>query len=170
MACDCTSFDCIEVFRAQCSEEIVLPVAADETATWKMVQEFNGQMLRTDISVADGENLVLPAGVFNENYTHTVRFYKADGSVFNNKCYTLKIMATVFTNPSSGGGSSEVSHVVVSWEADGNTHTDPRFQGRTPATIDYGGVTVNEDISIAGTTLTVPNDIPENTKVTIHFA
>lgn len=101
MACGCETYSCFDVLLVECASTITLPIVASETGTWKMIQEFAGSTLRTDITVTNGVNLVVPASVFNENYTHVVKFYKVDDTIFNNTCYKLNIMPTVFTNPSS---------------------------------------------------------------------
>lgn len=154
---------------AACAETVTLPLQATETGTWKMVFEFNGQPIRTDIAVSTGQNIVIPANVLNENYTHVVRFYKTDQSIFNDTCYQLNIMATVFTNPPANT-STLPPHINVTWAATGTTHSDARLEDRNVTQIDYNGLSYNEDLSVTGTTLTAGISIEANTKVTIHLA
>lgn len=166
--CNCENNACIDVFLTPCADTVTLPIQATETGTWRMVYDFNGTVIRTDISVTNGNNIAIPASVLNEDYTHVVRFYKTDLTIFNDTCYQLNIMATVFTNPSAT--ASVPAHINVIWAATGTTLTDARLEGRNVTQIDYNGISYNEDLSVSGTTLAAGISIEANTKVTIHLA
>ena len=167
--CNCENNACIDVFLTPCADTVTLPIQATETGTWRMVYDFNGTVIRTDISVTNGNNIVIPASVLNENYTHVVRFYKTDQSIFNDTCYQLNIMATVFTNPPANT-STLPPHINVTWAATGTTHSDARLEDRNVTQIDYNGISYNEDLAVSGTTLIAGISIEAGTKVTIHLA
>ena len=97
MECNCETYECIEVFLVPCAETINLGLVADGSGVWKMVHEFNGTWVRTDIAVTNGSPIIVPNN-FNEDYNTILKFYKPDNTIFNDTCYKLKIMLTVFTN------------------------------------------------------------------------
>lgn len=107
MACDCENNACLELAPRvlQCGENIVTLLAADETNTWLMSYEFNGRWFSENIDVVDGEFVELPF-VFNEQYSHLLKFYKADGSLFNDTCYTLDTSLLMGSLSSSSSPSS----------------------------------------------------------------
>lgn len=109
MNCGCQNYVCHNVYLIPCSGSIALPLLADETGTWIMITEFNGITYRTDINVTDGQPIVIPTSALNEKYRHPIRFIRSDGSLFNNTCYSLNVMATIFTNPAPQQTTQTVS-------------------------------------------------------------
>lgn len=142
-----------------CAETVTLPIEATETATWKMIYEFNGATIRTDIDVTEGVNIAIPASVLNENYQTVVRFYKADNTQFEDKCYRLNVMATIFTNPSSSGNANG----TMSKEYTGNdtdTQVFSVLDGKRLLTIDISLQTLIRDEHFTQTGTSVTIDLP----------
>jgi hypothetical protein len=119
MNCGCKTYECLDVYLAGCAAVVVLPIVADQTGTWIMITEFNGQHLRTDVNVTSGSPITIPVSALNENYRHTIRFYKTDGTIFNDTCYTLNAMATIFTNPAPAATTVTTS-LPITADSDGN--------------------------------------------------
>lgn len=154
MNCGCEIYECINVFANPCDETVTLPIYALETGVYKMVNEFNGIIVRTDISATIGVNITIPTTKFNENYTHVVQFYKEDGSILNNTCYKLKIMQTVFTNPSQETNSGLLGQTVT-----GNGNSSQTFSflsGHELQSITMELQTLNKaQFTQTGTTITI---------------
>ncbi len=105
--CDCSTYQCIDLYLLACAETVTLPsIVADETGTWKAVLDFAGVQFRTDIPVISGVPVTIPNN-FNENYRHTLKLYRADGTLVNDTCYKIKTMPTVFTNPPETSTATE---------------------------------------------------------------
>lgn len=105
MACDCTTYACLDFVRqySNCPEFLTVKLEAAATGTYSWEYEFNGRWFGGTIDVTGGQNIVLP-WVFNEQYTHLVKFYDENGDLLNDTCYKLdtsKIPGT-YTTPSSG--------------------------------------------------------------------
>ena len=88
MGCKCEQYECLSVDREACSNDIMLPIQADETGSWKVQIEFNGTWIRLNTEVSQGEPISIP-NVLNEFYVHTIRLLRSDGSLFNDTCYKL---------------------------------------------------------------------------------
>lgn len=103
MACDCTTYTCLEVVQnfSDCPDTVELDLAATATGVWTFLYEFNGRWKGGSIDVVNTENIELP-WVFNEQYIHIIKIYTADGTLFNNTCYTLDTskIAGNYTEPS----------------------------------------------------------------------
>jgi hypothetical protein len=88
MACNCIEYQCLDLDHDPCSNNVTLPLNADETGSWTLLIEFNGTWIRLNIDVTDGEPIVIP-NVLNEHYVHTIRLLDTDKELFNNTCYKL---------------------------------------------------------------------------------
>lgn len=139
MPCTCENNECIDVFLDPCACIINTGLVADGSGTWKMVYDFNGTPVRTDIDVANGLPISVP-NVFNENYKTTVRFYKPDNTIFNDTCYKFNIMLTVFTNGCNGVVTENVFNVVIA--ETGNSFSSVKITGEV-MTISYNGQDYN---------------------------
>lgn len=106
MSCGCTIYECVvPVFDfTDCPDTIELALTAPNTGVYQWLYEFNGRWFGGTVTVTQGENITLPY-VFNENYTHTIKFYY-NNLLVNDTCYTLDtslIAGSYTTNTSSGG-------------------------------------------------------------------
>lgn len=143
MSCNCTEYSCLEVLANDC-EEITVALTANETGDWVMLYEFNGGWKSVEFAVTNGERLLLPA-VFNESYTHLIKFYNGANELVNDTCYMLNTaeIPTTVTAPSndddmaryyeyivvSGTPSSELNNGRKEINA-GSSITDSRLAGR----------------------------------------
>lgn len=160
MACDCELYECLPVAPniLQCGDDIATTLLADESGIWTMAYEFNNSWFAQSISVTNNEIIELP-NVFNENYNHTIKLYKTDGSLFDDTCFVLDsgslLMSRTVTSPSSSGGAG--NYITVEVEADGSTFEVPA--GLTVWLIFPGnqGYVRNVDFTQSGTTITMTN-------------
>lgn len=112
MSCrNCDITVCLSIVPAitDCADDIAVLLTADETSTWLMQYEFNGRQFGRDILVTEGQNVVLP-NVFNEMYTHVIKFYRENGEQVNDTCYILKsagIIGYGGINSTTGGISDK---------------------------------------------------------------
>lgn len=117
MACDCTTYTCLDFVRqyTNCPEFLTVELEAAATATYTWEYEFNGRWFGGSIDVTNGENIVLP-WVFNESYIHVIKFYDATGDLLNNTCYKLDTnkIPNTYTTPSS----EETNYLNVTLTAD----------------------------------------------------
>lgn len=88
MACECTSFECLEAIFNPCSEGVELAIEATETGTWSADLYFNGVPTQFSFGVTYGENIIIPTEFLNEYYTHEFRLYNGAGTLVG--CYHLK--------------------------------------------------------------------------------
>lgn len=88
MACECTSFECLEAIFNPCSEGAELAIEATETGTWSADIYFNGVPTQFSFGVTEGDNIVIPTEFLNEYYTHEFRLYNGAGTLL--ECYHLK--------------------------------------------------------------------------------
>lgn len=85
MACN----DNIECLGEFCSCGLInLPLIAPFDGVVNVEMEFNGIKLYRDVLFINGETVIIP-NVFNENYTHNIRFIKDGVNVFD-KTYSIK--------------------------------------------------------------------------------
>lgn len=124
--CECNTYECITVYLLSCAQTVTLPIVANETGTWKAILEFANVSYRADIPVVNGNKITIP-NRFNEYAIHTLKLYRSDDTLFNDTCYTIHIMPTVFTNPSSTPASGLVAHttanILIDTGTAGNTYT-----------------------------------------------
>lgn len=113
MNCSCSVYECHDVYMLPCSGAITLPVISDEDSVWMMITRFNGMAVRTDVSVRNGFPVVVPAKSFNENYNYTIWFLRQNGSVVDDKCYKLNVMATIFSSQIPLSGTVTTSLPIV---------------------------------------------------------
>lgn len=90
MACDCPEYTCLLPVPAilQCGAGIVVNLIPGETETWIMSYEFNGVWYGVNVEATENTLLEIP-NVFNENYTHSIRFYNPSGELIGDTCYTF---------------------------------------------------------------------------------
>lgn len=103
--CDCEAIICLNVVPAICADEITLRLTADETGTWLVFYEFNSRWFGVEVEVTNGQNIVLPY-VFNNNYTHNIKFYNTDYELFNDTCYSLNTASLPANSTTAGGGNT----------------------------------------------------------------
>jgi hypothetical protein len=172
MSCDCESYTCLEPSPAivQCGEDISVLLAANETATWLMSVEFNGRWRGVQIEVVNTELLELP-NVFNENYTHKIKFYTAGGALVNDTCYefnSASIIGTAsgVTSPSSSSG---LQYATVTADANGDSID---FSLGTPIVVITSGQSYDDGFTWNGSTIvwTNGNTFYNGQKVTVLYA
>jgi hypothetical protein len=172
MACDCETYTCLEPSPAivQCGEDISVLLAATETATWLMSVEFNGRWRGVQIDVVNTELLELP-NVFNEDYTHTIKFYTAGGALVNDTCYTFNSASVIgtasgVTSPSSSSG---LQYATVVADADGDSFD---FALGTPIVIITSNQSYDEGWTYDGATVTWTNGntVYDGQRLTILYA
>jgi hypothetical protein len=160
MPCNCENTECIDVFLDPCACVINTGLIADSSGTWKMMHEFNGTQIRTDIAVVSELPISVPSTAFNEDYKTEVRFYKPDNTIFNDTCYKFNIMLTVFTEPCDADTTEYVFDVVV--EETGNSFSSDKIVG-VVMTISLNGQDYNSPFfTQAGTTITSTGAITFN--------
>lgn len=143
MACDCTTYACLEVVQNfdDCPGTVELDLAANATGVWTFLYEFNGKWKGGSIDVTNGENIELP-WVFNENYIHQIKIYDADGDLFNDTCYKLDTskIAGNYTTPTDLA-EEYVFNVTVS-EA-GSSFSSSKINGRDVLLVGTGRQSYN---------------------------
>lgn len=137
MSCDCESYICLEAFANPCSEGVEIDVEATYTGDITGRVYFNGISQSFTVGVTEGENIIIPSSVLNENYTHELRLY--NGSSLLN-CYHLKVTIDVnsgdFPVPESTGNTLQ----GASFTGNGtDTQAFPILTGQTLFTISMGG-------------------------------
>lgn len=137
----------------QCGESIVTLLQANQTGTWLMKYEFNGNWFGVEIDVTNGQLIELPF-VFNENYNHTIEFYNNSDALFNDTCYTLdtsKIVGTPSaTSPSSSSG---FSYDIVTAEA--GDELEMNVAGNAILLFDGNQSYTQDKFTQSGTTITM---------------
>lgn len=144
MSCECTTNACLTLRNGYCDEETIFNLPADQTGNWEMRYEFNGRMYREVIAVTSGEYISTTA-LFNKMYIHKVMFYKIDGSLYNDTCYSVDFSQLPMNATQDTGTSSklyELTYTIVvdpdpdnpDEQAAGVTIVDDRLIG---ATVNY---------------------------------
>lgn len=95
--CPCETYECKNVFLNPCNIGTGIGVTANATGNWMALLEFNGAWQNFGVAVTSGEEVVFLSSVFNENYTHELRLFDANDTLFG--CYRL---STVYTKNVSG--------------------------------------------------------------------
>jgi hypothetical protein len=170
MSCDCEEYVCLEPAPAivQCGDDITVLLAATETATWLMSVEFNGRWRGVMIDVVNTELLELP-NVFNENYTHTIKFYTAAGALVNDTCYEFNSASVIgtaaATSPSSSSG---LQYATITAEAG----TEIGFTLGTPIVIITSSQSYDDGWTYDGAVIawTNGNVMYDGQKVTVLYA
>lgn len=155
MSCGCEEYVCLQVVpQVGCIEEIQINLPATETGQWIMSLEFNGGWINKYIDVEEGVNILLP-NYFNENYSHTIKFYNTENELVNDTCYRLntsKVGGTgsIMPTPPAPESITYYEYVVVAepdgfddagrWEIEaGVTITDNRLIGKGVSSIVISG-------------------------------
>lgn len=144
MPCECTIYTCIEAFINPCSEGVELDIVSDYTGNMTGRVWFNGTVTSFGISVTDGERIILPVTLFNENYAHEMRLYDEDGELI--ECYRVKTYVDYdsgeFTpTPPAAGALDGASFPGNNTD----TQTFAGLNGNTLLTITMGGQDYNGD-------------------------
>jgi len=90
MKCDCTKTKDLGCFTG-CD-----PIETDlepTPGTYKILIDFNGRQKQQEQIVTTGDKITIQYEWLNENYTHTIKIFNADGTVWKdseeNDCFTL---------------------------------------------------------------------------------
>lgn len=161
MACDCTTYECLNtvINLNQCRETIELVLEADETGSWIYSYEFNERWFGGSVDVVDGENIELPY-TFNEHYVHKIKFFKTDGNLLNDTCYTLdtsKIVGSYSTPTASV--QENIFNITVSI---GNTFSSSKINGIPVMVVFDGNQSYNrqpDNFTQVGNTVTMTNGV-----------
>lgn len=166
MACDCTTYTCLNVVQNfdDCPDTLELDLLVPETNpqeayVWTFLYEFNGMWKGGSIDVTSGENIELP-WVFNENYIHPIKIYEADGTLFNDTCYKLDTskIAGNYTTPTDLN-EEYVFNITVSA---GSTFTSSKINGRPVMVVYDGNQSYNrqpDNFTQATNTVTMTNGV-----------
>lgn len=87
MPCECLEYQCVEAYINPCSEGVELDIIAEYSGNMTGKVWFNGAVTSFGVTVEDGERIILPTSLFNENYAHEMRLYR-DGELI--ECYRVK--------------------------------------------------------------------------------
>lgn len=127
MACECTAYECLPVAPNifQCGNDITTLLLAEDTTNYMMIYEFDNRWFSEQVLVQQDMPIVIP-NVFNEAYTHILYFLIANGTSYQNTCYTLDTRKLLAMAPaSSGGGISSGQWITVELTEDTDTFTIP---------------------------------------------
>lgn len=171
MSCNCLEYTCLEPSPAitQCGDNIMVLLAATETGTWLMSVEFNGRWTGTSIDVTDTELLELP-NVFNEDYTHTIKFYTAAGALVNDTCYTFNTASIIGSaSPSSPAQPSGLQYATLTADANGDSID---FSLGTPIVVITSGQSYDDGFTWDGSSIVWQNGntFYDGQKVTILYS
>lgn len=161
MACDCTTYACLEtvINLTDCPDEIELVLPADETGSWIFSYEFNGKWFGGSIDVVDTENITVPF-VFNESYIHVIKFFKEDGTLFNDTCYKLDTSKIVGNYTAATVTEENIFNVTVA--AAGASFTSSKINSRPVMVVMKGSQAYNRNavnFTQSGNTVTMTNGI-----------
>lgn len=122
-----------------------------------MSYEFNGRWFGETITTTVGSPIELP-NVFNEQYTHTIKLYKADGTLLNDTCYSFDTAMLMSQGGSpivpEGGG---LSYTAITHSGDSDTIP---FALGTPEIIMDGTQTyLSDKFTWDGATITMTNGV-----------
>lgn len=162
MACDCTTYECLEtvINLEPCADSITLKLPADETGTWLYSYEFNERWFGGSVEVENGVNIVLPF-TFNEHYRHTIKFYNSENELWNNTCYTLDTSKIVGVY-AQGTVSVQENIFNVTVEEDGSTVTSGKIAGRNVMLVADGAQVYNrqpDNFTQTGNSFTMTNGV-----------
>lgn len=154
MSCHCETYSCLTALYDPCSEGAQLDIVATETGEWSAQIAFNGRWTIFSFDVTDGDKIIIPTSVLNENYVHEFRLYDTAGLLV--ACYHLNANAVAgageFT-PTTGSGEYLIFDVTAS--QDGADLNDERFTLGEVLTAVTGGQAYNgQDFTQAGETIT----------------
>lgn len=158
MSCNCESYTCLPVAPSviQCGEDIVTSLLAG-ASSYLMQYEFNGKWFGVTLTTVSGEPIEMP-NVFNENYTHKIKFVEASGDLLNDTCYTFDtaMMPTEVTadSPSSSGG---LMYTTVTIDEDGAVSFD--FALGDPSIIMDGNQSYISGFTWNGSAVTMTNGV-----------
>lgn len=86
--CECTEWICVEAFINPCSEGVELDIIPGYSGDMTGKAWFNGTVKSFGIEVTEGERIIIPTEILNENYSHEMRLYDEEGELIN--CYRVK--------------------------------------------------------------------------------
>lgn len=117
MPCGCATYECLEAFVNPCNAGTDIGITATETGSWNAQILFNGKWTFFAFQVDEGEAVIIPTVVLNEDYVHELRLTNTEGVT---TCYHLR---TAYTSVLSGYEPVPPISSVWQWgevEANGN--------------------------------------------------
>ena len=155
----CPNTVCINCFVVPCTESIELNLVATTTEVLMMVYTFNHANIKTNIDAVTGENIVIPNN-FNEDYSNPVRFYKADGTLYNNTCYILNTMPTTTDSADVEPIPPTIEYQIKEEKGQPNGYASLDDKGKVPLS---QLPTINNTAILSFTTIYVDNGNPSST-------
>lgn len=156
MSCECESYTCIEAFINPCSEGVQLDIIPDYTGNMLGRVWFNGTVSTFEISVEEGEKIIVPIEQLNENYVHDLRVYNQGDLI---ACYKVKTYidyeSETFTPMPA---TVELPYVLIFQM--GTPPDTPNSTYGTPVSV-ANGSTIQDDLLIGATLLDIEN-VTEN--------
>jgi len=169
MSCECANMVCVDVFLSPCAATIQLPVTADETAVWNMAFEFNGSQFVTSVPVYVNQPIVIP-NRFNEQYTHVLRFYRPDNTVFLNTCFKLTTMPTVFAPASVPAPAAKETYALPMFQTtEAADYVIPALHNAEILSIEVEEFTATASFNNITNTLTITSDFGPGQSVKILY-
>ena len=144
--CGCNEYQCMRVFLNPCSEGVQLSINAGYTGDMTAIVSFNGVINQSVFGVVDGEAIVIPSALLNENYTHVLELYNEDNELVNDTCYTLDVrpsMNVAASSPLPPSGETFSHEFVIDNPTD--TYTYAALDGKKLLTVSYGAQTLTAD-------------------------
>lgn len=92
MACNCTEYECHDVWVNPCNVGTYIGIEATSTGNWRAVLEFNSSYREFGVAVEEGEQIAFLTSVLNESYVHELRLYDENDTFVG--CYKLKTHLT----------------------------------------------------------------------------
>lgn len=90
----CNSIIPICLYVSACDTGIDTTLISDLTGYLNAFIEFDGTWQRYNLNLNIGDHIIFP-NILNGNYTHTVKFIKGDGTLWNNTCYAFNTHTVV---------------------------------------------------------------------------
>jgi hypothetical protein len=136
MACGCSTYTCIEAWVNPCSEGVELPIEATVTDNITVNVEFNGIWAQASVFATEGEDIILPIALFNENYTHEMRLVMDDVETCYKVRTALRLDSGEFIpTPPVGGDVEGITVTIETVSEDGFTFTSDDITGTVVAII-----------------------------------
>lgn len=134
----------------------------------KMYSEFNGTTITKNIDVAFGNEIVIP-NVFNDNYTHVVRFY-FNGELVNDLAYSIKIVPCISVD-NNEPMANDYSSITLTVSVAGTSITDERIEGNLITGVIINDKSKNKGFAVVSDTITFNDTTTLNIgdKVTLIF-
>lgn len=151
MDCQCNEYECIDVSITPCSNGAKLNIEAPFTGVGTFVVFFLGSSRTVSIEITEGDNVVLPTEIFNEDYVHLMKLYNGDN---------LEMCYKVNTSIAKGIGTVPLPQYISyvegkSYIGNGtNTQSFNVLNGKTLLTVIMNGQAYSSDFWVHnGTTV-----------------